>query len=63
MNLTKLTLKRPVSAVLVILAIVVFGALAMTTMSAELIPDIEMPMLMVMTTYPGADPESIEELI
>ena len=29
----------------------------------ELTPDIEMPMLIVMATYPGADPESVDELV
>lgn len=63
MNLTKFALKRPVTMLLIILAIAVFGLLAISHASMELIPDIEMPMQIVMTTYPGADPESIEELI
>lgn len=63
MNLTKLALKRPVSTMLVVLALVVFGITSLFGFRLELQPDMEMPMLLVLTTYPGADPESVEELV
>ena len=63
MNLTKLVLKRPVTTVLVVLGIVVFGISSLFNFNMELIPDIQMPMMIVSTVYPGASPESIEELI
>lgn len=63
MNLTRLALKRPVSCFLSILALAVFGISSIFGFRLELTPDIEMPMLIVMSTYPGADPESVEELV
>lgn len=63
MNLTKLTLKRPVSAVLIIIMIVVFGISSYTSMEQELTPEMESPMHMIMTTYSGANPEDVEELV
>lgn len=63
MNLTKLALKRPVSCFLVILALAVFGISSIFGFRLELTPDIEMPMLIVLSTYPGADPESVDELL
>lgn len=63
MNLTRLALKRPVSCFLVILALAVFGISSILGFRLELTPDIEMPMLIVMGTYPGADPESVDELV
>ena len=63
MSLTDLALRRRVSVFLVVLAILVFGILAITGMSMELLPDIDMPMQIVISTYPGADPESVEELL
>ncbi|MEG1847923.1 MAG: efflux RND transporter permease subunit [Lachnospiraceae bacterium] len=63
MNLTKLALKRPVSAVLIILALVVFGISSIFSFKLELQPEMEMPMLLVVTVYPGADPQSVEELV
>ncbi|MCM1091751.1 MAG: efflux RND transporter permease subunit [Butyrivibrio sp.] len=63
MSLTKLALKRPVSCVLVILALAVFGISSIFGFKLQLIPDMEMPMLIVMVPYPGADPQSVDELV
>lgn len=63
MSLTKLALKRPVSCMLAILALAVFGISSIFGFKLQLIPDIEMPMLIVMATYPGADPQSVDELV
>ncbi|MCM1100588.1 MAG: efflux RND transporter permease subunit [Clostridium sp.] len=63
MSLTKLALKRPVSCMLAILALAVFGISSIFGFKLQLIPDIEMPMLIVMATYPGADPKSVDELV
>jgi len=63
MGLTRLSLKRPVSTLLAVLALVVFGFSSLTTLRLELMPDMDMPIMMVMTIYPGADPESVEELV
>lgn len=63
MSLSKLALKRPVSIALIILALVVFGITSIPGFQLELTPDMELPMLLVGTVYPGADPESVEELV
>ncbi len=56
-------LRRPVSVVMVIVAVVVFGAASLTGMPMEYMPDIEMPMELVMITWPGADSDSIDRLV
>ncbi|MGM9525718.1 MAG: efflux RND transporter permease subunit [Peptococcaceae bacterium] len=63
MNLTRLALKRPVSAVLLIIMIVVFGISSFASLEQELTPEMESPMLLVMTIYSGANPEDVEDLI
>ena len=63
MSLTKLALKRPVSIAMIILALIVFGLSSVVSFRLELTPDMELPMLLVYTIYPGADPESVEELV
>lgn len=63
MNITKLALRRPVSCALIILSLIVFGISAIFGFRMELTPDMEMPVLLVMTMYPGADPESVEDLV
>ncbi|MBR1703494.1 MAG: efflux RND transporter permease subunit [Lachnospiraceae bacterium] len=63
MGLTKLALKRPVSCMLIILALAVFGISSIFGFKLQLIPDMELPMLIVMETYPGADAESVDKLV
>lgn len=63
MSITKLALRRPVSAILIVLSLVVFGLGSISGFKMELQPDMEMPMLLVITIYPGADPASVEELV
>lgn len=63
MSLTDLALRRRVSVWLIVAAIVLFGVVSLFGMSMELLPDIDMPMQIVISTYPGADPRSVEELL
>ena len=63
MNLTKTALKRPVSCVLIVLALVVFSISSLLGFKLELTPSMEMPMLIVVAMYPGADPETVDELV
>ena len=62
-SLTKLALKRPVSALLIVLALFVFGIGSVFGFKMELTPDMEMPMLFVSTIYQGGDPATTEELV
>ena len=62
MGLTKLVLKRPVSTVLAILCLIVFG-LSSVMNHVELMPDMNMSMMIVMTVYPGASPDDVNELV
>lgn len=63
MGLTKYVLKRPVTTVLAILCLVVFGISSITSSKLELIPEMNMPMMLVSTVYPGASPDDINELV
>ncbi|MCI8950443.1 MAG: efflux RND transporter permease subunit [Lachnospiraceae bacterium] len=63
MNLTKIVLKRPVTTVLCVLCLVVFGLLSVFNAKLELTPEMEMPMMVVSTVYAGANPEDINDLI
>ena len=63
MNITKLVLRRPVSTALVILGIFVFGIFSIPQFDMELIPNIDLPMYVVMTVYPGASPTDIDDLV
>ena len=59
-NITKLILKKPVTAFLIMLSIVFFGIISITSFKYELMPSISMPMYAVFTVYPGAQPEDVD---
>ena len=61
--LTRVSLKRPVATMLALLALVVFGISSIFTFELELIPDISLPIIMVYTTYEGANAETVDKLV
>ncbi len=63
MGLTKSVLRRPVTAVLVVLCLIVFGAQSVLSSKMELMPSMDMPMLIIATVYPGASPEDVNDLV
>ncbi len=63
MNITKTALKRPVTTLMVVLSLLVFGLNSVFSSRLELIPEINMPMLIVFTAYPGASPDDVMELV
>lgn len=63
MGLTKQVLKRPVTTILVVLCLIVFGLSSVLSSKLELTPEMEMPMLVVNAIYPGASPDDVEELV
>ncbi len=62
-KLTKLCLKRPVSTVIIIMALILFGFGSIPSMNMQLTPDMELPMMIVYTMYPQAGPEEVERLV
>lgn len=62
-RITKAVLRRPVTTLLVILSIVFFGVISIFNTKLELTPEISMPMFIIQTTYVGAAPADVDELI
>lgn len=60
MGLTRLCIQRPIVLIMVLAAILVLGWRALSLMPAELDPPIEIPVVNVVTVYPGAGPEEVE---
>jgi HAE1 family hydrophobic/amphiphilic exporter-1 len=63
MNLSKLSVKRPVTITMIILVVVLIGAISLTELPLDLFPEIEIPVGIVMTTYSGTGPQEMENLI
>lgn len=60
MWLTRLCLRYPVFAVMLMLVFVVLGLFAWRMLSVDEYPDVEFPYVVITTTYPGAAPEAVE---
>lgn len=60
MKLYESAVKKPVTTALIFVAIVVLGLFSYSRLSIDLIPDMEMNMATVMTTYSGASAADIE---
>ncbi len=63
MNITDLAIKRPLAVSMIFLGIIIFGVLSVTKLPVDLFPNVTLPMMIVLTTYPGAGPEEIETMI
>ena len=57
---TRVSLKNPVFATMVMLALVVLGAFSYQRLQVDQFPNIDFPVVVVTTEYPGASPEIVE---
>ncbi|MEW6267271.1 MAG: efflux RND transporter permease subunit [Thermodesulfobacteriota bacterium] len=60
MFLSDLSIKRPVFAAVMILALVTLGISSYRHLAIDLYPDVEIPVISITTKYPGASPETVE---
>ena len=63
MSIAGFSIKRPVLISMIMVAMVIFGALAYIGMPLNITPAIEIPYVLVQTTYAGASPDLIESQI
>src|SRR3974390_635576 len=63
MLLSDFSIKRPVSTVVIIIALMCLGLLALNKLRVNQIPDVEQPVMGVTVPYPGASPEAVEREI
>jgi HAE1 family hydrophobic/amphiphilic exporter-1 len=57
---TKVSLKNPVFATMVMLAFVVLGLFSYQRLKIDQFPNIDLPVVVISTEYPGASPEIVE---
>ncbi|MCI8939376.1 MAG: MMPL family transporter [Dorea sp.] len=61
--LSKFSVKRPYTVIVGVVLIMILGYVTFTNMTVDLLPDMNMPYAIVMTTYPGASPEEVETTV
>ena len=60
MNLPEFGVKRPVTNLMIFSAIIILALYSLTRLGIDSMPEIEPPMISVITSYPGASPEDVE---
>ena len=63
MNLPGFSVRRPIFVTMVTLIVVILGAVSLSRIRIDLLPDIELPTITISTQYEGASPEVMERLI
>ncbi len=63
MNLPRLSVRRPIFTTMVTLIVVIVGAVSLSRLQIDMLPDIELPTLSIRTGYEGASPEVMERLV
>ncbi len=61
--LSKLSVRKPYTVVVGIVLIIILGIVSFRDMTVDLLPSMNLPYALVMTTYPGASPEEVEEIV
>lgn len=61
--ISKFSVKKPYTVLVGVVLAIILGVVSFTRMTADLLPNINLPYVIVMTTYPGASPETVETVV
>jgi len=63
MKLANLSVGRPVTILMVVLVILLLGVVSLSRLAIDLMPEMNFPMAIIVTTYEGVGPEEVEQLV
>lgn len=63
MNISELSIKRPVTIIMMMLIVVVLGVVSFMRVPIDLMPSLEVPIAIVVTSYEGAGPQEVENFV
>lgn len=58
--LSRLSVRKPYTVVVAVVLVLILGVVSFTKMNTDLLPSMNLPYAIVMTTYQGASPETVE---
>lgn len=61
--MSKFSVRNPLTVFMAVIAAIVLGVVSYTRMTPDLMPSIDLPYVLVVTSYPGATPEKVETVI
>ncbi|MCR4867053.1 MAG: efflux RND transporter permease subunit, partial [Lachnospiraceae bacterium] len=59
--MSKFSVKKPFTVLVAVIAAITLGFVSLSKLQLDLLPEISLPYLIVITTYPGASAEKVEE--
>ena len=59
----RFSVKKPLTVFVVVVVVIALGIVSVLGMTPDLLPSIDLPYVVVMTTYPGATPEEVEATV
>ena len=62
-RIAQFAINRPATIIILIAALIIIGVMNVTQMPTDLLPEMDLPYAAVITTYPGAGPEEVEEQV
>lgn len=63
MKIVNISIKRPVGVVMFVICALLLGFISLRSLKVELFPQMDLPIAVVATSYQGAAPQEVEELI
>ncbi len=60
---SRFSVKKPYTVIVGIVLVIILGVVSLSKMSTDLLPSINLPYAIVITTYPGASPEQVESTV
>ncbi len=61
--ISKFSVKKPYTVLVSVIMVLVLGVVSFTRMTTDLLPNINLPYVIIMTTYVGASPETVETVV
>ena len=61
--MSKLSVKKPFTVLVMVVVMIVLGVVSILRMQLDLLPQISLNYILVITTYPGESPETVEDVI
>lgn len=61
--MSKYCVKKPFTVLVAVVMVIVLGVISFMNMTTDLLPAMELPYVVVVTTYPGASPEKVETAV
>lgn len=62
-RLIQTSIKRPVAVMMLVIVVLLLGTISLRDLKVDLFPEIDLPVAVVATTYEGAAPQEVENLV